>query len=450
MESSGRFEGRSTISFGLGVALIAIGSSTVADVAVPVESIVEVPFVQTTRLAVSWWGSQADGDSGDPSVSSTGRWVAFGARASNLVPNDSNGSADVFVRDRSNGLTERVSLSSGNDSFPGNQGNDSSFQPDISADGQHVAFLSWATNLAGTGGAGTQVYLRNRLDQSTQRVSVSSAEVSGDQDSYHPSVSANGRYVAFDSAATNLVHGDTNGTSDVFVRNTVAGTTIRVSVKSDGTQADQASEEPSISDDGRFIAFETRSALVAADTNGAVDVYVWDRATGLTSPVSVTSNGVFVPGQSRSAAISGDGTKVAFWSDASLLVPGDTNAREDVFVRDLSAGSTVRVSLGAGGVQANSGSRDPSLTTDGKNVTFYSHATNLVANDTNGQSDIFVVNIASGAVTRASVSTSGVQSNGSSLAGEISGNGRVVVFFSFANNLVAGDTNGVAEVFARR
>ena len=173
----------------------------------------------------------------------------------------------------------------------GVQGNDSSFQPDISADGQYVAFLSWATNLAGTGGDQTQVYLRNRLDQSTQRVSVSSAEVSGDQHSYHPSVSANGRYVAFDSAATNLVHGDTNGTSDVFVRNTVAGTTIRVSVKSDGTQADLAAEEPSISDDGRFVAFETRSALVASDTNGAVDVYVWDRATGLTSPVSVTSNG---------------------------------------------------------------------------------------------------------------------------------------------------------------
>ena len=269
MESSGRFEGRSTIWFGLGIALIAIGSSSVADVADPAESIVEAPFVQTTRLAVSWWGSQADNDSGEPAVSSTGRWVAFGSRATNLVPEDTNGRTDVFVRDRSNGLTERVSLSSGNDSFPGSQGNGSSFQPDISADGQYVAFLSWATNLAGTGGAQTQVYLRNRLDQSTQRVSVSSAEVSGDQDSYHPSVSANGRYVAFDSAATNLVHGDTNGTSDVFVRNTVAGTTIRVSVKSDGTQADQAAELPSISDDGRFVAFETLSALVPSDT-GAV------------------------------------------------------------------------------------------------------------------------------------------------------------------------------------
>jgi hypothetical protein len=256
--------------------------------------------------------------------------------------------------------------------------------------------------------------------------------------------------VAFDSAATNLVSGDTNGVQDVFVRNTVAGNTVRVSVKSDGTQADLAAEEPSISDDGRFVAFETQSALVASDTNGATDVYVWDRGTGLTSPVSVTSAGAFVPGQSRSAAISGDGTKVAFWSDASSLVPGDTNAREDVFVRDLSAGTTVRVSLGAGGVQANGGSRDPSLSTDGAKVTFYSHATNLVANDTNGSADIFVVTPATGAITRASVPTFFGQSNNSSLDSEISGNGLVVVFFSFASNLVSGDTNGVSEVFARR
>lgn len=402
-----------------------------------------------TRLAVSSSGSQGNNHSAEPSVSSAGRWVAFGSLASNLVPNDTNGRADVFVRDRSNGFTERVSLSSGSDSHPGDQGNNSSFQPDISADGQHVAFLSWATNLAGPCCDDVQVYLRNRLDQSTQRVSVSSAEVSGDSYSFHPSVSANGRYVAFDSDATNLVSGDTNGTSDVFVRNTVAGTTVRVSVKSDGTQADLAAEEPSISDDGRFVAFETRSALVASDTNGAVDVYVWDRGTGLTSPVSVTSAGAFVPGQSRSAAISGDGTKVAFWSDASSLVSGDTNAREDVFVRDLSAGTTVRVSLGAGGVQANGGSRDPSLSTDGAKVTFHSHATNLVANDTNDQTDVFVVTPATGAITRASVAISG-QPDNSSLDSEISGNGRVVVFFSFASNLVSGDTNGVPEVFARR
>ena len=430
--------------------LAGCASERPASVADPAASLPPAPpFNTTTRLAVSSSGSQANFDSGDPSVSSTGRWVAFGSRASNLVPNDTNARSDVFVRDRSNGLTERVSLSSGNDSYPGGQGNDSSFQPDISGDGQHVAFLSQATNLAGTGGDPTQVYLRNRLDQSTQRVSVSSAEVSGDKASFHPRVSANGRYVTFDSGAANLVSGDTNGTSDVFVRNTVAGTTVRVSVKSDGTQADLAAEKPSISDDGRFVAFETRSALVASDTNGATDVYVWDRVTGLTSPVSVASAGAFVPGQSRAAAISGDGTKVAFWSDASSLVPGDTNALEDVFVRDLNAGTTVRVSLGAGGVQANGGSRDPSLSADGAKVTFYSHATNLVANDTNAFADIFVVTLATGAITRASVPTFG-QSNNFSLASNISGNGLVVVFFSAASNLVPGDTNGVPEIFARR
>jgi Tol biopolymer transport system component len=221
-------------------------------------------------------------------------------------------------------------------------------------------------------------------------------------------------------------------------------------VKSDGTQADLAAEEPSISDDGHFVAFETRSALVASDTNGETDVYVWDRVTGSTSPVSVTSAGAFVPGQSRAAAISGDGTKVAFWSDASSLVSGDTNGREDVFVRDLTAGTTVRVSLGAGGTQANGNSRAPSLSADGAKVAFYSHATNLVGNDTNAFSDIFVVTLATGAITRASVPTLFGQANQLSLASRISGNGLVVVFFSFASNLVPGDTNGVPEIFARR
>jgi Tol biopolymer transport system component len=353
------------------------------------------------------------------------------------------------VRDRSNGVTERVSLSSGNDSYPGAQANHSSFEPDISADGQHGRFCR------GLQTCPAQVAIKPRSTCATASIKRLSAYRSApprcaDKPSYHPRVSANGRHVAFDSEATNLVSGDTNGTSDVFVRNTVTGTTVRVSVKSDGTQADLAAEEPSISDDGRFVAFETRSALVASDTNGETDVYVWDRMTGLTSPVSVTSAGAFVPGQSRAAVISGDGSKVAFWSDASSLVSGDTNGREDVFVRDLNAGTTVRVSLGAGRVQANGGSRAPSLSADGAKVAFYSHATNLVANDTNAFSDIFVVTLATGAITRASVPTLFGQANQLSVASRISGNRLVVVFFSFASNLVPGDANGVPEIFARR
>ncbi len=229
------------------------------------------------------------------------------------------------------------------------------------------------------------------LAATTERVSVSSAEAEGNYRSNWSSVSADGRYVAFSSLADNLVAGDTNGVVDVFVRDRVTGITDRVSVSGAGEQGNDWSNWPSISADGRYVAFmSTANNLVAGDTNGSWDVFVRDRVSGETERVNVSSAGAEANGPSGYSVISADGRYVAFMSDATNLVPGDTNGRADVFVRDRMAGETQRVSVSSAGVEADGRSDENSISADGRYVAFGSRASNLVPGDTNGTRDIFV------------------------------------------------------------
>src|SRR4051794_1659284 len=238
----------------------------------------------TERVSVGPGGRQADGDSFFPSISADGRFVAFYSYATNLVPGDTNGQLDGFVRDRLKGTTERVSVGPG-----GRQGDGPSSLPSISGDGRFVTFRSGATNLvSGDTNGRTDVFVRDRLKGTTERVSVSSSGAQGDDDSDWASISSDGRFVAFMSAATNLVKGDTNracdeeGTCspDVFVRDRLKGTTERVSVSSSGKQTSSGSFSyfPSISGDGRFVAFGSDATnLVPGDTNREGDIFVRDR-----------------------------------------------------------------------------------------------------------------------------------------------------------------------------
>jgi Tol biopolymer transport system component len=226
----------------------------------------------TERVSVDSSGAQGHGDSGyfRSSISADGRYVAFASDAPDLVPGDTNGSRDVFVRDRLNGTTERVSTDAG-----GVQGNADSHDPGLSADGRFVTFESLASNLVpGDSNAVSDIFVRDRLTGTTERVSVDSSGVQGNLASFAPSISADGRLVAFASAASNLVANDTNARGDVFVRDRLLGTTQRVSVSSAGAQASGASDEPAISADGRFVSFDCgASNLIAGDTNNDEDLF---------------------------------------------------------------------------------------------------------------------------------------------------------------------------------
>ena len=272
------------------------------------------------------------------------------------------------------------------------------------------------------------------------RVSVDSSGAEANGGSAKPAISDDGRFEAFVSGASNLVSGDTNNADDIFVHDIQTGQTTRVSVSSSGVEANGYSSSPAISGDGRYVAFYSDATnLVSEDTNGCGDIFVHDRQTGQTTRVSVSSSGVEENAPPSDdyfvLSISGDGRYVAFYSDATNLVSGDTNGAADIFVHDIQTGTTTRVSVASDGSEANAGSSEPSLSGDGRYVVFVSGATNLVTEDTNGKADVFVRDLQAGTTTRASVNSSEVEAIGGGYSPDISGDGRYVVFLSKSSNL---------------
>ena len=268
----------------------------------------------TTRVSVASDGTQANGGSFTPSISADGRYVAFASIAVNLVSGDTNGVQDIFVHDRQTGQTTRVSVASG-----GAQANGPSFDPSISADGRYVAFASNASNLVSgdTNNTG-DIFVHDRQTGATTRVSIGPGGTQANRGSLAPSISADGRYVAFHSDATNLVSGVTNGTTHIFVHDRQTGATTRVSVASDGTEGNSVSIKPSISADGRYVAFQSIATnLVSGDTNRNQDIFVHDRQTGQTTRVSVASDGTEGNSGSNDPSISANGRYVAFQSQAN-------------------------------------------------------------------------------------------------------------------------------------
>lgn len=296
-----------------------------------------------------------------------------------------------------------------------------------------------------------QVYRLDRKTGVVSRVSVSSAGETGDSHSaFHgTAISVDGDVVAFSSLASNLVPLDENGVEDAFVHDNATALTRRVSVGPQGVEADGRSNEASLSSDGRFVCFSSAATnLVIDDSNGWRDVFVHDLAKGITTRVSVSSTGTEGDGDSLSRWISADGRFVAFESNASNLVPNDTNGTWDVFVHDVQTGETNRVSVDSSGNEGNGRSVGPSLSADGRFVAFDSAATNLVAGGTNGATHIFVHDRQSGVTSLVSRSTtSGAQGNSNSFQVWVSADGRFVTFASVASNLVPDDTNEVSDVF---
>jgi Tol biopolymer transport system component len=397
------------------------------------------------RVSVSASGTEGDGYSNNPSLSADGRYVAFESSASNLVSGDTSGAYDIFVYDRQTGGIERVSVDGS-----GAQGDFNSTAPSLSADGRYVAFESAASNLvAGDTNGESDVFVYDRQTNSIERVSVDGSGAQANGGSYSSSISADGRYVAFKSLATNLVSGDTNICYDIFVYDRQLDGIERVSVDGSGTQGDGHSENPSISADGRYVAFHSNSSnLVAGDTNGTYDIFVYDRQADSIERVSLDGSGAQVNGSSYSASISADGSCVAFESDATNLVAVDTNSSTDIFVYDRLSDSIERVSIDGSGTQGDDASYSPSISADGRYVAFYSESTNLVGSDTNAKGDVFVYDRQADTIQRVSVDSSGAQGNEGSYTPSISVDGRYVAFMSIATNLVTGDTNARWDIFA--
>jgi hypothetical protein len=415
----------------------------------------EAALPRTLRVTLSTNGIQANAPAGSAgiqfSMTPDGRFVAFESVASNLVPGDTNGAGDVFVREVATGVTTRVSLT-----YDGAQANAHSGVPSISADRRFVVFESDATNLVpGDNNQATDIFMRDRWTGQTTRVSVSASGTQAQERSFAGQISGDGRVIVFVSAARNLVPDDTNFVQDVFVRDRLAGTTTRASVPSGAGESDNDSFHPSVSADGRFVAFASiADNLVPGDTNGTTDVFVHDRWTRITERVSLTSSGAEAKAFSSSSSISADGRFVAFQVNGGGLVPRDSNGVADIYVRDRRKQTTTRVSLSSTGVQGNRASTVASISANGRFVVFGSLAGNLVPGDTNGTSDVFIHDRWSRSTSRVSVSAAGAQGNAASalpmLSAAVTADGRRAAFASDATNLVPGDTNGIADIFVRQ
>jgi Tol biopolymer transport system component len=365
----------------------------------------------TSIVDVSDSGAYGNGDSFGASISDDGRYVAFTSAATNLVPHDTATVFDVFVHDRVKNHTERVSLASN-----GQNGNAMSFRAEISGNGRYVAFTSLASNLVpGTTHHGSNVFVYDRVRHKLEQESLNSKGVQADADTQAPSISADGRYVSFPSQADNLDPRATDRKWNVYVRDRVRGTTTLASfgiknmatgsappgapkpqapakdahgqIPTSTTITAQGSLGGTLSPDGRFVAF---GSWIKSATGPSLGLFLHNMATGTTERIDVSDAGAPSNGLTFfMCSISAGGRYVAFASQASNLVPGDTNNTWDIFVHDRTLNTTRRISVSAAGAQSNGESAYPAISSDGHTVVFISAASNLIPNDTNGQMDVF-------------------------------------------------------------
>ncbi len=345
---------------------------------------------------------------------------------------------------------ERVSITSGGAEIVNAQ------RPAISQDGRYVAFWTDANGVVAADDTNNQgdVYVHDRSTNETVRVSIGNGNVQGNNVTFNElDISGSGTLIAMTSAATNFVTGDTNNAADIYVFDRGVGAMARVSLSYTGAQANGASSNPVISQDGRFVLFRSAATnLIANDTNAQPDLYLYDRVVNPVSQiarVNVASDDAQSNQEDPNSQydMNGDGTVIVFDSIGSTLVPNDTNNTYDIFLRDRLSDVTSRISVGANAVQGNGASTSPVISADGRYVAYSSAAANLVTGDTNGVTDIFLYDRITSTTTRVSITTEGTQANGKSSQPEISGNGRYVSFASDATNLVPDDTNGVTDIF---
>jgi Tol biopolymer transport system component len=442
--------------------LLVMAIAVLAAICVPLAGAAKDDLTLISRQSESDGGLGADNESHYPSISADGRFVAFRSMADNLSSEDAEVTQlDVFLRDTQTNTTTLVSRQSAADGGAG--GNKLSGAGSISPDGRYVAFESLAENLStGDADAFWDVFLRDTQEGTTSLVSRKTGPTGegADSESFSPSISSDGHYVAFGSEADNLSEDDDKEIEDVFVRDTQANTTTLVSRASgeSGAGGDEYSREPSISADGRYIAFESEAEnLSTDDTNERGDVYVRDTQSNATTLISRAGgeNGAIGDSDSREPSISADGRYVAFSSNAENLVANDENNDRDVFVRDTQANTTTlvsRQSAADGGVQSDRSADEPSISADGRYVAFETEADNLSTEDDDEVGDVFVRDIQAETTTlvsRQSAGEGGAGGDSASTDPAISADGRYVAFRSFADNLSPIDNDEFTDIFLR-
>jgi Tol biopolymer transport system component len=393
-------------------------------------------------------------DSYEGTVSNSGRVVAFYSQSTNLGVLDANGNDQVYVRDLRAHTTELVSRDGA-----GAVGLTGSYYPMLSANGRLLLYYTTAANLAAGTATASQVVLYDRRTGETTQVSVNEAGDPADKNcnlySTRP-FSGNGRYAVFSSLATNLVAGDAAAKADVFLADLRAGTVVRIT-NGLAAEADGDSSYPSISPNGRWVVYVSKATnLVAGDANAKADVFLYDVKKGTTTLVSVAgngdpSNGDSGPADEASPAISNNGRLVAFLSKATNLDPDqvDTNGFGDVFLRDLKAGTTKRISIGSAAVQGDDDCGTPTITPSGRTVTYWTYASNLVDATDTIDYDQVVYDVRTGGFTRMlHASAGGAPDDGVyGYWSGLSANGRWYACTTNAGNIDPADTNGRYDVY---
>jgi hypothetical protein len=339
------------------------------------------------RVNPTYNGNPANSSSTAGAITPDGRYVAYWSWADNLVTGDTNTKADVFVRDLQAGTTERVSVNTAEQQGIGASPTDQDGTIDLSGDGRYVAFSSTATNFGSDGDTVSDVFVRDRTAGTTELITVNQMVQSTDADSFHPSISGDGRYVAYESAATNLVTGDTNGAVDAFVRDRTGGTTTRVSIHDNESQAPTGGFDPWIDESGNKVVFASSSKLNGLDPNSQNDVYVRDRSANTTTVASIGTDG-WAAGSSQDPTISGDGLTIAFQSTSATALEG-ANGWETIYTRRPGNLLTKRISTPTSGTVVGGISSHPSLSYEGAAAAFDSKSSSMVTNDTNGAKDAF-------------------------------------------------------------
>lgn len=401
---------------------------------------------RTSRLGLSFEGEQLGRGSESSLLSHTGRYAVFASKSSKVVAGDDNKFMDVFIKDRKTKTNELVSVSS-----DGVQGNSTSYPTALSGDGRFVVFTSEASTFASPdvdpgGEESLDVFIRDRLLGTTERVSVGSDKTAAMGPSFAGDLSDDGRFVVFESGAANLVPNDDNFGYDIFVRDRELGTTEVASVRSNGELAESSSAAPSISADGRYVAFESGAELAKGDSNRAWDSFVHDRESGKTKRISVTSEGKQSPYGGVDPDLSADGRMVLFYAE-SKLSPSDTNNRGDAYLYVMKSGAVRRISR-----RCKDDCYPTSISATGRYLVYASTSPSIVPNDTNGDNDYFLFDRKERDLVRVNVSSRGRQARGEKgfwIGADVSGDGRFVAFDSSATNLVGNDTNNAYDTFLR-